>query len=91
MLIGVIPDVHGNENVDKKFETLYARNVEHIVVLGDYVDSHLMTSSWISQKRVLSSILNEKLNKPDFITLLFGNHDFAYMSKYGAQTCSGHQ
>ncbi len=91
MKVGVLPDVHGNGTVYENFFKLKELEVEHIVQLGDWVDSHNSGNSWANQKSLLEKFLKLKKENPDYLTLLFGNHDLSYMYNFGGQSCSGHQ
>lgn len=95
MKVLAVPDTHGNPNtleIAKKHET----EVEKIVFLGDYVDSHVEGNNWLQQKKCLENILDfkkeiNKKTKSKVVTLL-GNHDICYIPKWGASTnVSGHQ
>jgi len=91
MKVGIIPDVHGNFNFEEKLRNLSLK-VDKIIFLGDYCDSHNENSNWITQKKCLDKILFLKKERPDFYTLLLGNHDQHYLSSLGASTrISGRQ
>ena len=92
MKLGVIPDRHGNKNFEQKLENLLKENVEKIIVLGDYCDSHEEGNNWLTQKSCLDTLLELKKANPAFYSILFGNHDQHYLSSFGADTrVSGRQ
>lgn len=94
MRVLALPDVHGNENVLKML-LAEKDNVDKIVQIGDFLDSHRTGNKWIQQHKVLSEFLKIKkeLNskKPGFMSITLGNHDLSYLSKFGGRSCSGHQ
>lgn len=71
-----IGDVHGRDGwIDIANEAL--RNFRHVVFLGDYVDSFHLRPVLI--KHNLEGIIGFKIQNPDKVTLLLGNHDWAYI------------
>ena len=71
-----IGDVHGRDGwIDIANEAL--RNFRHVVFLGDYVDSFHLRPVII--KHNLEAIIGFKIQNPDKVTLLLGNHDWAYI------------
>jgi len=78
----IVPDIHGrdfwkepvNENLGK----------EHIVFLGDYLDPY--EDEQIAPWEVfpqLEEIVALKIEHPDSVTLLLGNHDVHYLTERG--------
>lgn len=90
-----VPDIHGNKIVLENAKTAFEKyKPDFVVFVGDYVDSHVESNSWIQQQEQLEKVLNWKkeLNKEKEICFtLFGNHDLSYMYNYGGKECSGHQ
>ena len=93
MRVGVLPDAHGNDIILKSWDKLKTAKVDEIVCLGDYVDSHKEENTWnTKQKKLLNEILKRKEESKIPVKLLLGNHDFSYITKYGADSnVSGHQ
>lgn len=74
-----IGDIHGRTDWEKMvLEAL--KNFYHIVFLGDYVDSFNIRPVEIFHN--LKKIAGYKRKYPDRITLLLGNHDFAYIDEH---------
>ena len=76
----ILPDIHG-----RNFwrQACQENPTEDILFLGDYVDPY--PSEGIGPKEViqnLKDILQFKREHPDNVTLLLGNHDFSYLTKY---------
>lgn len=86
MKILSVGDSHGSSmplSIAKK----YLSSVDKIVFEGDYVDS--FNSKWeTGQEENLNNILAFKKENPDKVVLLWGNHDFSYISD---SNVSGHQ
>jgi len=74
-----IGDIHGRTDWEKMIGEALPR-FYHIVFLGDYVDSFDIRPVEIFQN--LKKILGYKKKYPDRITLLLGNHDFAYIDEH---------
>lgn len=91
MRVGVIPDIHGNENFEIKVKNLQEANVDKIVFLGDYFDSHDPGDSFLVQKKCFNRILELKNSNPDFYIVLLGNHDIHYLTRLGASSTSNKQ
>jgi hypothetical protein len=72
MKIITISDLHGS-SVWKKIDP---SEWDHLVFVGDYVDSDDFTPGQI--KKNLKSILHLKKKYPHKVVLLMGNHDLAY-------------
>jgi len=83
----VIGDEHGRGTwkllVDKYYHT---GEVDTVVMLGDYTDSHFISSNHIKQN--LIEIIDFKKSNPDNVHLLIGNHDSQYWF-YPDFRCSG--
>ncbi len=73
MRIACIGDLHG---VDR-WKEVTDLQVDHIVFVGDYVDSHTLSDETILKN--FKEILAFKAGKPDEVTLLLGNHDIHYL------------
>lgn len=97
MKILSISDIHGSDrwkdavfgedrDVDDPFLA-----VDHVVFLGDYVDSYTKSDEQILTN--LKEIITFKLMNPTRVTLLIGNHDINYMKWIpGAfHGCSGYR
>ena len=84
MKIVVIGDVHGKliwqDILDKE-------NPDQVIFLGDYVSTHGLESTE-QQITNLDSILEYKMNNPDTVVLLRGNHDMQHLG-YSWAECSG--
>jgi len=77
----IIPDIHGR---DFWKESVLGHEDEDIVFLGDYVDPYttiedVETSDGL---RSLTEVIAFKLQHPANVTLLLGNHDLSYLSRY---------
>jgi len=81
----VIPDVHGKDNWKDSVNLALKENDTHIIFLGDYVDHFTIDSYHILKN--LKNIINFKKLYPTRITLLIGNHDYAYV--FGKIATSG--
>ena len=86
MKITVIPNVHGTHHWEKAVITPEAASSDHIVFVGDYVDS--WDNRQPDQMENLQTILDFRRDNPDRVTVLMGNHDLAYLSD---PYVSGHQ
>lgn len=91
MRVGVIPDIHGNKNFEIKVKSLQEANVDKIVFLGDYFDSHDPDDSFLVQRKCFNQVLELKNSNPDFYTVLLGNHDIHYLTRLGAASASNKQ
>jgi len=81
-----IGDVHGRDEwMEIVNEALL--KFKKIVFVGDYVDSFNVRPVLI--KHNLEAIIGIKIQHPDVITLLLGNHDWAYI--YDEKAISGFQ
>jgi predicted phosphodiesterase len=73
-----IGDIHGRvgwKNIVKTIQT-----VHHIVFLGDYVDSYDYSPMECAAN--LLEIIDFKKKFPTKVTLLLGNHDYAYIDEH---------
>lgn len=74
-----IGDIHGRSDWEQMV-TQSLPKFYHIVFLGDYVDSFKEHPAYILFN--LKKILGYKKKYPDRITLLLGNHDYAYIDRH---------
>jgi predicted phosphodiesterase len=87
MKIIIIGDIHGLD----KWQWIVANEItcDKIVFVGDYFDS--LTLSATQQKHNFKNIVEFKKTNPDKVILLFGNHDFHYLSVAVNEQYSGFQ
>lgn len=83
MKILAIGDVHG-KTTWKNVLSEYYDEVDEVIFLGDYTDSHFI-SDYDNIYSNLEEIIKFAKSKNN-VTLLLGNHDFAYIHDFG---CSG--
>ena len=82
MKLLVIPDVHGINTWKRQVNEALLEKDTHIVFLGDYVDNYVLDGLTILNN--LKEIIELKKMFPTRITLLLGNHDYAYIfGKFG--------
>lgn len=84
MKIVVLGDIHGKliwKDIIEKEQS------DKIIFLGDYVSTHGLESAE-QQVINLNSILEYKINNPDTVILLRGNHDIQHLG-YNWAECSG--
>lgn len=77
MKILIVPDVHGRNFWRKALEII--EDYDKVIFLGDYLDPYRhekITSDMVYIE--FKDILKFKLDYPEKITLLLGNHDFHY-------------
>jgi len=79
----IIPDVHGIDKWKKSAADAVISNT-HVVFLGDYVDSYIEDGWTIFEN--LKDIIEFKKIYSDKVTLLLGNHDYAYIYRKSAIT-----
>lgn len=79
-----IGDIHGNDGWKMPAFDAVTRGI-HIIFLGDYVDSFHEDPLFIIEN--LNEIVALKDKYPERVTLLLGNHDYAYM--FGKTGISG--
>ena len=84
MKIVVLGDIHG-KLIWK--EIINKENPDKVIFLGDYVSTHGLESAE-QQITNLNSILEYKMNNPDTVILLRGNHDIQHLGYTWAE-CSG--
>ena len=77
MKVLIIPDVHGLTTWKEQVSDAIATKDTHIRFLGDYVDSYNVSTATAIWN--LKDIVKFKKKYPTRITLLLGNHDFAYV------------
>lgn len=76
--IVIIGDLHGDLNTLNKVLSQYSPNDHYLIFLGDYVDRGEY------QIEVLTGVLQLKLQYPDRVILLRGNHESPFMNNtYG--------
>ena len=71
-----IGDVHGRDDWIEVVNDAFLK-FKHVVFVGDYVDSFDVRPVLI--KHNLEAIIGLKIQHPDQVTLLLGNHDWAYI------------
>lgn len=86
MKVLVVADIHGDPSW--KEILAYHKEYDHIVFLGDYVDSLKFKPAEIAYN--LLEIIKFKKDNPDRVTLLIGNHDAHYMKWLQAPQGSGY-
>jgi 3',5'-cyclic AMP phosphodiesterase CpdA len=79
MKVLFVGDVHGHDNWKKPVMNALAAG-HNIVFLGDYLDTHMTDINGIEIYDNLKDIIELKIKHPERITLLLGNHDYAYMA-----------
>lgn len=80
-------DTHGTNKWKKIVED--NKDADKIIFIGDYFDSFNIPFS--VQKQNFEEILNYKKENKDKVVLLFGNHEYHYMSSYSSDRYSGYQ
>lgn len=88
MRIIVLGDTHGRI----KWKEIVAKeaNADKIIFIGDYFDSHSQGVSGNKQIVNFKEIVQFKIDNPQQVVLLTGNHDFHYIRGIG-ETYSGYQ
>ena len=76
MKIIAIGDIHGREHW-KPIISEYLPNVDKVVFTGDYLDSFTVPRK--IQFQVFKELIALKLENPEKIILLLGNHDYHYL------------
>lgn len=87
MKILSIGDIHGIDVIDDIKSKI--NDYDKIVFVGDYVDSFD-----ISDNNILSNLMNIielKIQNPDKVILLWGNHDIQYLMGYSRYGCTGYR
>ena len=84
--IASIGDIHGREWWEQIIESV--NDFDYIVFIGDYTDSWTKSNDEI--KTNLLRIIMFKLEHPDKVILLLGNHDFSYIYHPDFE-CSGNR
>jgi hypothetical protein len=79
----IIGDIHGRDDWTEIANDALTK-FQHIIFVGDYVDSFDIRPVLI--KHNLEAIIGFKIQNPDNVTLLLGNHDWAYIYD---ESCSG--
>lgn len=83
----VIPDIHGRDKWRLPAQEFLAGSQGEVVFLGDYNDAYDVED--LPMLENFLDVLLLKLQFPDKVTLLLGNHCFPYLSAYF--NCSGHR
>lgn len=78
-----VPDLHGSSC----WKTIDPAEYDRIVFLGDYCDSYTKTDDEIVSN--LRDIITFKLQYPEKVVLLLGNHDLQYVYEEPMFGCSG--
>lgn len=83
-----VPDVHGRNTWQKAVyrfddngnvvDCLLGKEIDKVIFVGDYVDSWDLTNTEILANLV--AIINLKKDYPEYVELLWGNHDVAYLN-----------
>ena len=79
-----IGDIHGQDTWGTIANDALAK-FQDVIFVGDYVDSFNISPALIIHN--LEAIIGFKIQNPDKVTLLLGNHDWAYI--YDEQAISG--
>lgn len=83
MRTAIIPDVHGRPFWRKIKEKI--NDVDKVIFLGDYLDPYgyegITSESAIEE---FKEIIQFKVDNPDKVILLLGNHDCAYCYDFGS-------
>jgi predicted MPP superfamily phosphohydrolase len=82
-------DTHGRPNW-KEIANQELNRCDRFIFVGDYFDSHDKDSNGKSQIENFKEIVQLKLDNPQKVVLLIGNHDFHYIKGVG-ETYSGFQ
>lgn len=81
----IIPDVHGRKFWHKAIELI--DSVDKVVFLGDYLDPYLDEGiSRLDAIKEFKEIIKFKIDHPDKVVLLLGNHDCSYCFNFGSAT-----
>lgn len=84
MNVLTIGDIHGRPD----WKTIDFDQYDRVIFLGDYVDSHDLDDDIIFDNLV--AIIEARLQHPNRITLLVGNHDVQYIH-FPKFSCSGYR
>ena len=91
MKLLVIPDVHGLDAWKSHVKDIMHMPDSHVIFLGDYVDSRGEQLTGYDIMENLNDIIKFKKDHPDKVTLLLGNHDYAYIFGKTAMTGFNHE
>jgi hypothetical protein len=80
-----IGDIHGRT----LWKQIIEQDYDKVIFVGDYVDTHGHITG-PEQFNNLHDIIDFKLEQPDKVELLIGNHDYHYWPGI-TETCSGYQ
>lgn len=79
MRILIIGDVHGTDAWKRWFNNGVPENIDKVIFLGDYMESHYISMTVGAFYNNLKEIIELKKTYPDKIDLLVGNHDISYL------------
>ncbi len=86
----IISDMHGSHNWEQVKSIVKEQKIDYVVSLGDWVDS--WENVWPDQGENLQKAIDWFREDPKCRFILFGNHDFSYISQTrDGQRVSGHQ
>lgn len=91
----IVPDTHGNLFYNLKHITEFILSSKNNIVvnMGDYFDSFI-PDSLSTQLLIFKTFVELKLNYPEQVVLLWGNHDIQYYDKFNSNLqalCTGFQ
>jgi len=86
MKLLIIPDVHGLDAWKAQVKDVMHMPDVKVIFLGDYVDSRGEQLTGFDIMSNLNDIIAFKKKYPEKVTLLLGNHDYAYVFGYSAIT-----
>lgn len=87
MKILIIPDLHGLDSWKEHVKDIMFMPDSHVVFLGDYVDTRFEKLTGYDIMENLNDIIDFKKRHPEKVTLLLGNHDYAYV--FGKSAITG--
>lgn len=84
-----IGDIHGRDSWKRVIDS--SGPVDHVVFIGDYVDSHEDEITNVVILHNLKEIIELKRSDPSRVTLIIGNHDVQYMRPSQRRQYSGYR
>jgi predicted MPP superfamily phosphohydrolase len=84
-----IGDIHGMNVLSEIKLVDKVEQYDKIIFVGDYVDSFNIDN--LTMIDTLKQIINYKIENPDKVILLLGNHDIQYLLGYSKYGCSGYR